>query len=171
MAEESRFLISFFREAVDISGNLSVSNRKVHPVVFLFMTSFMLDVPCCSGKACPRNSQRGLIFDRDRLPCKCTQSAAIERQTSAYPRSSSLAPIFSTSARLNSLVKPVTTWLLLNLSEQAYHFLFVSNAEDYSRSNTNAISSKCRADHAAASAVTEELIVAQSHQNHKTDEC
>ena len=30
------------------------------------MTSFMLDVPCCSGKACPRNSQRGLIFDRDR---------------------------------------------------------------------------------------------------------
>ena len=84
---------------------------------------------------------------------------------------SSLAPIFSTSARLNSLVKPVTTWLLLNLSEQAYHFLFVSNAEEYTRSNTNAISSKCRADHAAARAVTEELIVAQSHQNHKTDKC
>ena len=84
---------------------------------------------------------------------------------------SSLAPIFSTSTRLNSLEKPVTTWLLLNLSEQAYHFLFVSNAEEYTRSNTNAISSKCRADHAVARAVTEELIVAQSHQNHKTDKC
>ena len=84
---------------------------------------------------------------------------------------SSLAPIFSTSPRLNSLVKPVTAWLLLNLSEQAYHFLFVSNAEKYTHSNTNAISSKCQADHGAAHAVTEELIVAQSHQNHKPDKC
>ena len=30
------------------------------------MTSFMLDVPCCSGNSSPRNSQRCPIFDRDR---------------------------------------------------------------------------------------------------------
>ena len=34
--------------------------------MYLKGTVPILVVPCCSGKACPRNSQRGLIFDRDR---------------------------------------------------------------------------------------------------------
>ena len=53
----------------------------------------------------------------------------------------SLAPIFSAFTRLISWEKPVTTWLLLNLPEQAYHILFVSYAVEYARSNKNTISS------------------------------
>ena len=41
------------------SANLS---RVIKSPQIRMMTSFMLDVPCCSGKAVPRNSQRGLIF-------------------------------------------------------------------------------------------------------------
>ena len=71
--------------------------------------------PCSSSLAASAQKSVG----RMRLPYKRPQSAAVEHQTPTYPRSFPFGANILSFHSLISLEKPVTTWLLLNLPEQA----------------------------------------------------
>ena len=102
---------------------------------------------------------------RMRLPHKRPQSAAVEHQTPTYPRS------FQFGANILSFHSPYffgktgDNLAATKFARTSIPHLFVSNAVEYARSNTNAISSSAELTMPPrARAVTEELIVAQSHQ-------